>query len=145
MLVSHTIKVLFPEQIPHILPWSFEGFPLFALAFAYTTKVGYRGGFNRKLLFWAILAQVPFTLCFGFRLNILFAFLWALLPIGWAIPAAFTVGYFTDGSVFGVLLLVFARFAEIPKPAQLPFRVPRAKAYPALYALHLAVLAFLAH
>lgn len=142
MLGSHTVKIYAPEFWASHLFWLTNalGFPLFALAFAYTTKVGYQRPFNLDLFTWACLSQVPFTLIFGFRLNILFAFQWALLPFPFSILAALTIGQITDGGILGVLLLVMARQATLPLPPQLPFPVPRAKAYPAIYAFHLWLL-----
>jgi hypothetical protein len=143
-------------------------FPLFALAFSATSKAGhYSARKLRPLILWAVLAQVPYTLLFGWRFNILWSFVLALCPLRFALPGAFIVGPFMDWGPSGVLLLIFARIAPnplarilTPEPAKSSWlqaskhlcadlcrsiggKIPRATVFPALYAGHLAAIVWL--
>jgi hypothetical protein len=143
MLFSHTIKFVAWEFWSEYLFWLTNalGFPLFGIAFAYTTKTGYRKGYPWNLVLWAIVAQIPFWFTFGHRLNILFAFCWALLPFPFNIFASLTLGQFTDWGILGSLMLCMARYAQLPEPPHIQLKVPRAKAYPIIYAAHVYILA----
>lgn len=138
MVFDHAAMVFWPGFVETIYRQpGYLGFPLFGLLWAYT----YRPGLDRwKLLFWAVMAQIPYTLIFGPSLNILFSFLIASLPLPWAALIGVLVTRHIDGGIVGISMLFFARHATLPPLPQVPFKVRPAKAFPAFYGGHLAMI-----
>lgn len=116
MVADHVTIFLTPERPPVIYLLGRLVFPLFAMSLAYGLGAGGSLTFadvSKRLLMWAVIAQVPYSLLInGVVLNVLFTF-WAAVTLYAA--AAFPGWNWARGLLVALALLIcgFVEFGPI--------------------------------